>query len=173
MATKGEIPALPNWVRRVLIGRNPKRTLLRMLIWAAVLLVIGNFVLLPIRVVGISMLPTYQDRSVNVVNCLAYLFHSPQRGDVVAIRYSDKHAMLMKRIIGLPGETVQFHHGRALVNGKPLAEPYVRFPCNWEHGPEPVGWDEYYVVGDNRAMDLNEHEHGRAERKRIIGKVVL
>jgi signal peptidase I len=173
MATKATDSASPGWVLRVLIGRSPKRTLVRLAVWVVILLVIGKFVLLPIRVLGDSMLPTYKDNGVNVVNCLAYLFHQPRRGDVVAIELAGKSVMYLKRIIALPGETIAFHHGHAVINGKVLDEPYVKFPCNWEHATEQVGPDEYYVVGDNRSMDFNEHEQGCAQRRRILGKPLL
>jgi len=79
----------------------------------------------------------------------------------------------LKRIIALPGETIGFHEGRAVVNGKVLDEPYLKFPCHWEHAPEQVGPDEYYVVGDNRSMEFEGHTQGRASRDRIVGKVLL
>ena len=70
---------------------------------------------------------------------------------MVAVRLlAVAHRMFMKRIVWLPGETVAFHEGRLLINGQPLAEPYVKFPCNWEQQPKQVGPNEYYVVGDNR-----------------------
>jgi signal peptidase I len=172
MAPDLEGRASPRWIQRVLVGRNPKRTLARAAILMVVCLVVFNFVLLPIRIQGISMLPTYQDRSVNFVNRLAYAFRPPRRGDVVGIRFSGVHTMLMKRIIGLPGETVAFHEGRAVINGNLLDEPYLKLPCNWEHEPLSVGPDEYYVVGDNRSMEFTLHEQGRAERNRIMGKVL-
>ena len=85
----------------------------------AVSFVVFKFVLLPIRVEGGSMLPTYQDRSVNFVNRLAYLFHEPRRGDVVAIGLlAGEHVMYMKRVVGLPGETVAFHKGHLYINGQ-------------------------------------------------------
>jgi signal peptidase I len=172
-ATEADSEVRPGWIQRVLIGKNPKRTLVRMAIWAVVLVFIGNFVLLPIRVVGISMLPTYTESRVAVVNCLAYAFRPPQRGDVVAIRLAGKHVMYCKRVIALPGETIAFQRGRVLINGEPLEEPYLKLPCNWNRPPLAVGTDEYYVVGDNRSMDFELHEQGRAERKRIVGKVML
>jgi len=92
---------------------------------------------------------------------------------VVAIRLAGEHVMYLKRIIALPGETIAFHEGHAIVNGKMLNEPYVKFPCNWEVPPEEVGPDEYYVVGDNRTMDYEGHTQGRATRDRIVGKVLL
>jgi signal peptidase I len=102
------------------------------------------------------------------------LAHEPRRGDVVAVRFlAGPHRMYMKRIVGLPGETVAFHGGHLLINGKPLDEPYVKFQCYWEHEPLQVGPDQYYVVGDNRDNQWEGHAQGRAPRSLILGKVLL
>jgi signal peptidase I len=173
MSTEVEEPRKPGVVRRVLIGRDPLRTLARIVVWVVLIVVIRTYVFLPIRVEGVSMLPTYEENGINFVNCVAYTLHSPQRGDVVAIRYSGRSIMLCKRIIGLPGEIVAFHQGHVEINGKVLGEPYVKRPCNWEHAPERLGPAEYYVVGDNRSMDFEQHTKGIADRNRIVGKIVL
>jgi signal peptidase I len=173
MGKEGADASPPGWARRVLIGRNVQATLLRAAIWAILCVLVSQYVLLPIRVQGVSMDPTYKNNQINFINHLAYRFHPPRRGDVVAIRYSGKHVMLLKRIIGLPGETVAFHNGKAFINGQQLNEPYLQWECNWELEPEEVGPDEYYVVGDNRRMDFSDHTQGRSERKRIMGKVLL
>jgi len=119
---------LPRWLQIVLIGRNPKVTLVRVTVLAVTCFVVFRFILLPARIEGISMLPTYKDRSVNLVNRLAYRWHEPRRGDVVGIRLAGPHVMYMKRIIGLPGETVAFVNGRVLINGEVLDEPYEKRP---------------------------------------------
>jgi signal peptidase I len=173
MGTEGEDLRKPGWARRVLIGRNPSRTLARVVVWIVLIVVIRTYVLLPIRVEGVSMLPTYKENEINFVNCLAYIFHPPQRGDIVAIRYSGRHVMLCKRIVGLPGEIIAFHQGHVEINGEPLEELYLKRSCNWEHAPERIGPDEYYVVGDNRSMDFEQHTKGKAERTRIVGKILL
>lgn len=173
MSTEVEEAPKPGLLRRVLIGRNPARTLARLVVWIVVILAIRNYVLLPIRVEGVSMLPTYRDNQINFVNCVAYRFHAPQRGDVIAIRYSGRSIMLCKRIIGLPGEVVAFHEGHVEINGDALDEPYVKRPCSWEHAPEKLGPNEYYVVGDNRSMDFEQHTQGKAVRERIVGKILL
>ena len=174
MATEIEAGQGPGWVQRVLIGRNPKRTLVRILVMVVASVLLYNFVVLPVRVDGGSMLPTYRQNGVNLVNRLAYLFHEPRRGDVVAVRlHAGEHRMYMKRIVGLPGETVAFHGGHLFINGKLLDEPYVKLPCNWDHEPVQVGPDQYYVVGDNRDNPWEGHEHGRAPRQFIVGKVLL
>jgi signal peptidase I len=145
----------------------------RIVILVVVCFVIAKFVLLPIRISGPSMLPTYGEHGVNFVNRMAYLFHEPRRGDVVAIRLAGPSIMFMKRIIGLPGETVTFHEGHVFIDGKPLDEPYLKFPCAWEHEARTLGPFEYYFVGDNRSMPQVDHTEGKASRERIVGKVLL
>ena len=172
--TSSERSENPDWLRRAVFGRQPKFTLVRIVVLVITCLIVFNFVLLPIRVKGFSMYPTYRDGGINFVNCLAYLFHEPRRGDVVAIRYSGHSLMLMKRIVGLPGETISFYRGYVIINGKRLNEPYLQLlPEDWEQAPKTLGPDEYYVVGDNRSMPLADHYEGKADRKRIIGKVLL
>ena len=77
---------LPGWLRTALIGRRPKRTLVRAAVLLVVSLAVFKYWLLPIRIEGSSMLPTYKEHGVNFVNRLAYWRHEPRRGDVVAIR---------------------------------------------------------------------------------------
>jgi len=172
--------AEPGWLQIVLIGRRPKWTLIRILVLVSLVTVTTKFILLPIRVEGISMEPTYRNHKIDCVNRLAYMLHEPQRGDVVAIRYSEPgqfsepKQLLMKRIIGLPGESVAFHDGHVYINGRLLDEPYLaKSSCDWEHAPIQCGPDQYYVVGDNRTMPFEYHVQGRAERNHIIGKVLL
>lgn len=174
MGINAEPSRTPGWLQRVLIGRNPKRTLGRIVILVTTCFLVRQFVFLPVRVEGGSMLPTFKDRGIHIVYRLAYRFHPPQRGDVVAIHLeAGEHVMFMKRIIGLPGETVAFHGGCLYINGQRWDEPYVTLPCHWERDPQQVGPDQYYVVGDNRAMPWQAHTQGRAARELIVGKVVL
>jgi signal peptidase I len=155
------------------VGRRPRRTFVRAAILAVSCCLVFTFVLLPVRVTGISMEPTYHDHSINFSNRLAYLFHEPRRGDVVTIRYAGIHDMLMKRIIGLPGETVSFVRGRVFINGSPLAEPYLKEPSRWNIRPVTLDTTEYFVVGDNRSMRWQDHVFGKTSRQRIMGKIIL
>lgn len=157
----------------LLIGRRPAYTLIRIVVLAAAVGLTYRFVLVPVQVKGPSMLPTYQESGVNFVNRLAYMSHEPQRGDVVTIRFSGTSVMLMKRVIGLPGETVAFHEGYVLINGTKLDEPYVQYPTDWELPPVIVAPGKYFVVGDNRSMPPESHVFGATERQRIIGKIIL
>ena len=168
-------PDKHSWVRTVIIGRNPRLTFIRIVLTVIISLVVFNYVLLPIRVEGPSMLPTYRDGSVNFVNRLAYWRAEPRRGDVIAVRFTGPNMMLMKRVVALPGETVEYVEGRLLVNGQFLEEPYLKYSCDWNVRPEhyKLEADEYYVVGDNRSMPYGLHEKGAARRKRIMGRIVL
>ena len=166
-----------------MIGRNPRLTLLRVLIWGAACFFIFRIALVRVQVSGISMLPTYADHSKNWINRFAFLWHEPRRGDVVAIsfnraadpgfRLEPPHVMLVKRIIGLPGETVAFAGGRVLINGAVLPEPYEKLPCHWNRPPVTLAADEYFIVGDNRSMPESDHYFGVCKRYQIVGKVLL
>lgn len=166
------------WTRAVLIGRNWKFTLARLVVLSAACFLVFRFIVLPVRVEGISMLPTYQNGSVNFVNRLAYLWHGPRRGDVVGIRLSDPgisrpSIMYFKRIIGLPGETVAFVHGQVLIDGHVLREPYEKYDCDWNVPPVKLAPNQYFVVGDNRSMPARDHYFGKVWRDHIVGKVML
>jgi signal peptidase I len=179
MQPDGDRQARPGWLQILLVGHRPKVTLLRALVLAAICIVVFHFILVPIRVQGISMLPTYRNGQRSCLYRLAYLWQEPRRGDIVSVRFakpgglSGPSVMLMKRVIGLPGETVSFREGHASINGKQLDEPYVKLPCDWHKEPITCSSTQYYVVGDNRSMPFELHEQGRAERNRIVGKLIL
>src|SRR3989440_12938563 len=115
--TDAEAPPRTSWLQIVIIGRNPRVTLVRIVVLVVACIVVSKYVLLPIRIEGGSMLPTYHN-GVNFVNRLAYLSHEPRRGDVIGIRLAGHSIMFLKRIVGLPGETVAFHRGRVYINGE-------------------------------------------------------
>ena len=166
------------WLRVAAIGRRPKRTLARLAALVAASVVVFNFVLLPIRVTGISMEPTFHDQTVNFINRLAYVRGEPQRGDVVGLRFSTNgtgavHVILLKRLVGLPGETISFSDSYLCVNGEPLEEPYLKLRSPWNEPGKTLGPGHYYFVGDNRSMPPGLHEHGVATRSQIVGRVLL
>jgi signal peptidase I len=160
------------------IGRRPKRTLARLAVLVVSSVVVFKFVLLPIRVSGISMEPTYHDGAVNFINRLAYVRGQPRRGDVVGIRLSTEahatfHVLLLKRVVGLPGETISFAGGYVHVNGVRQQEPYLVKISNWNVPGKTLGPDDYYFVGDNRSMPPDQHEHGIAVRSQIVGRILF
>lgn len=160
------------WSRWV-FGRNLKFTLLRAATLAAALLIVFKFILIPVRLHGGSMAPTYGN-GINLVNQLAYRKSEPARGDVVAVRFRNtgRSVLLMKRVVGLPGEWIGFQNGSVTVNGEVLDEPYVKWHSHWNLPPRQCGPDEYFVVGDNRSMPPEDHQHGRARRELIAGRML-
>ena len=154
----------------MLIGRRPERTLARLVVLVLVSFVLFKFLFLPIRVVGNSMAPTYHNGRVNLINRLAYRWHRPRRGDVVAVRAEGSYTVLLKRVVGLPGESISLWRGNVLVNGHVLDEPYAR---GREISASPGGFlrgdDEYFVIGDNRDVSIYFTVH----RNEIMGKAVL
>ncbi len=166
---------LPRWVRTAVIGRRPKWTFVRVGVIVLTAFVLLKFVLIPIRVTGISMSPTFTDGSINFINRLAYVHTTPKRGDVVGVRLrAGQHLMYMKRVVGLPGETVAFRHGVLYINDHPMLEPYLRGPCNWQMDPIHLGPNFYYVVGDNRSMNIEDHYQFQADLvTQIVGKVIF
>ncbi len=162
-----------SWLRIITIGRNPRVTAVRAVILGILTVIVFKTAVLPVRVTGISMLPNYRDGRVNFINRLAYRNHAPRRGDVVGVRYAGPSVMLLKRIVGLPGERIGFSGGHVTVNGTPLTEPYLLWPSTWEREPVGLAPDEFFVVGDNRTMSITNHTFGITKRERILGKLLL
>lgn len=161
------------WWKILLVGRNPRRTLVRLVILALVTVGVFKYLLLPVRIAGRSMAPTYRSGGINLVNRWAYLRVAPKRGDVVAVRMAGPSVMLLKRIVGLPGETVAIRQGMVHIDGRPLDEPYVKLAGDWNVNEFRLGAGDYFLVGDNRSMNQQEHTFGVAPRGRIAGKVLF
>ncbi|HTG45957.1 MAG TPA: signal peptidase I [Verrucomicrobiae bacterium] len=165
----------PNWLRFI-YGRNPALTLVRILSLIFISIVVFKFVLLPIRVTGQSMFPTYRNGQIRFVNRLNYLWKAPQRGDIVAVEFQGKEVLLLKRIVGLPGEHFHVFNGELYINGQKLVEPYangkVLSPNNKGLGSTRevinLGPTEYMVIGDNRPVSEGYIKDG----KQIVGKVL-
>lgn len=159
-------------LREVLVGRSLSWTLVRGSALALLLLLASRHALSPIRAAGVSMQPTYEDGQLLWLNRLAYRLGTPARGDVVAIVLAGEHAVLVKRIIGMPGERVRMDGGRVFVDDQPLDEPYRQLPTDWSVEELELGADEYYVVGDNRSMPVALHDFGTARRERLLGRLL-
>lgn len=80
--------------------------------------------------------------------------------------------MLLKRVVALQGETVEFRQGELYVNGKLLEEPYVLYRSDWELPPRAIALGHVYVVGDNRGTPMAQHKFGEINMDRIVGGVI-
>jgi len=143
--------------------------LIRVSIVALVAYLFFGHICTPIRIKGSSMEPTYRDGSVNFCWKWGTLFSKPKRYDVVAVRFAGSKIMLLKRVVALEGERVEFRQGKLFIDEKEIDEPYVQYPCHWNLPPRQVEKDHVYIVGDNRNMPIENHLFGQALMKRIVG----
>lgn len=130
------------------------------------------------KVIGESMYPTLYDGDQLIVDKISYRFHEPKRYDVVVFPYRyEENKRFIKRIIGLPGETVQIRDGEVYIDGEKLDDPYseVVGPMN-EAGMAKDAFtleeDEYFVLGDNRnnSKDSRFQDVGPIHRDELIGR---
>jgi len=126
-----------------------------------------------------SMLPTLQINDRLIIDKVSYHFVQPHRGDIVVfsptdtLRAQNFRDAFIKRIIGLPGDTVEVAEGKVYVNGEALAENYLQDYPNYQWGPEVVPPDQYLVLGDNRNNSFDSHLWGFVPRENIIGRAVV
>ncbi|WP_260706894.1 signal peptidase I [Edaphobacter flagellatus] len=147
-----------------------------MIISVAVSTFIIIFLYQPVRVEGTSMLPMLEDQDRLFINKLAYRVGSIQRGDVVVFLYPHDHQKsYIKRVIGLPGDTLRIDHGRVFVNGKELVEKYVppRFTDDRSLPETVVPQHEYFVMGDHRSISSDSRDFGPVNRELIYGKAAF
>ena len=149
----------------------------------AAALLLRLFVVSLARIKGRSMLPTLHDRDLALVWRLTYLFRRPRRGDVVICHYPGRKMKrlpfmpqaFVKRVIGLPGDTLEWLEGELLLNGEPLKEPYLdpaRCRFRRTRPPLTLGPEQYYLLGDNRDSSNDSRSVGPIHRRAIRGRVV-
>jgi signal peptidase I len=132
-----------------------------------------TFVAQAFRVQGTSMLPLLADSERIIVNKFVYRFHGIERGDVVVFWYpKDPSVSFIKRVIGLPGDTVELRRGDLLLNGQKVGEDYVlaAFRDDESHEPVVVPRGYYYVLGDHRSSSNDSRSWGEVPEKYIYGK---
>jgi len=142
------------------------------LILIVVLLRVGIDTVLPRYIVdGASMEPSFYTAERVIVDRLTMVLGGPARGDVVVLDAPNADELLIKRVIGLPGETITIRDGRVYVDGEFLEESYVREFCTYRscNGEWELGPDEYFVLGDNRSHSLDSHSFGPVPRAAIKG----
>jgi signal peptidase I len=126
-----------------------------------------------------SMLPTLEINDRLIVDKVSYHFQNPQRKDIIVFNPTHRleeqnyHDAFIKRIIGLPGETIAIKDGQVYVNGRPLQEKYVRESPQYPYGPVTVPPNSYLVLGDNRNNSYDSHYWGFVPREKIIGRATV
>jgi len=144
------------------------------LISLAIIMPVRLFLVQPFYVEGASMEPNFYEKDYLIINEISYHFNEPQRGEVVIFKYpKNPKVYFIKRVIGLPGETVEIQDGLVFVNGQELSEAYVENFLADDYSLVTLGSTEYFLMGDNRANSKDSREIGPVGRGYIIGKVWL
>jgi signal peptidase I len=154
---------------------------LKEILWLALLAVlvvvpIRVFVAQPFVVEGLSMFPTFKDGDYLIIDELSYRFDEPLRGDVVVFRYPNSPSVFyIKRVIGLPGETVKIERGQVSIiraDGSTLAleESYVVAEDATYSGVSTLGQGQYFVMGDNRPKSSDSRVWGPLPEENLMGK---
>ena len=151
--------------------------LLYILIIVGLTYLIITFVGQRTRVSGYSMEPTLSDGDSLIVDKISYRFRDPKRFDIIVFPYKyEKNTYYIKRIIGLPGETVQVTDGYVYINGQKLeSDTYGAELMQAEASPVTLSEDEYFVMGDNRnhSSDSRDPSVGVIKRKDLMGRAFL
>ena len=167
---------------------STRRTMIEYVVLAvvaiAVALLIQQFLVKPYRIPSASMEDTLMIGDRVLVDRISWRFSDPERGDIVVFHPPFDGPVLIKRIIGLPGDTISLKDGAVYINGQPLDEPYVRRVDGAAEPSEPFSnglpWalqvpfkvpaDSYFVMGDNRTDSGDSREFGPVKRSQFVGR---
>lgn len=160
-------------------------SLLKIFVVCLLIIYIGmNFLVRPIHVIGDSMHPTLQDGQWGLSSAFSAKFSEIERGDIVIAYEGRQYSYIVKRVIGLPGDTISCHSDVVYINGKPLDEPYLdnkvaemvrdvgeAFTDDFEK--VTLKEDEYFLMGDNRLVSQDSRQFGPFHKEDIRGVNIL
>jgi len=143
--------------------------LIALIVFAILQVTVGSF-----KVYGQSMVPTVENGDYILVNKLSYILGNPHRGEIVIFHHPQNSKNdLIKRIIGLPGDTVEIKDGKLFVNDIELQEEYILEPPKYKYHQSEIPPDHYLVLGDNRNNSADSHNGWTVPRENIVGKAWL
>ena len=149
---------------------NLLREIIETALLTAIIFLLVNTATGRFRIEGQSMEPNLHDGEYVLVDKVSYALHAPQRGDVIVLLRPNPQPDLIKRIIGLPGDTIEVRNGQVYVNGAALAEPYLSQPTNSTIPARQVEPGRYFVMGDNRNNSSDSRSFGSIARSDIVGR---
>lgn len=152
---------------------KPQSNLLREIVetalLTAIIFLVVNAVIGRFRIESVSMQPNLYEGEYVIVDKISYTLSTPQRGDIIVFEKVGQPD-LIKRVIGLPGDTVEVRNQQVFVNGVALKEPYIANPPNYAFGPVQVEPGRYFVLGDNRSNSSDSHVWGTIPADTIVGR---
>jgi signal peptidase I len=133
-------------------------------------LIINLFLAQATQVLGQSMEPNLHSTQRVVVEKVTYrVFHGPRRGDIVVLALPEQSEMLIKRVVGLPGESIEVRNGKVYIDGKPLDEPWTVNPGGGSYGPHTIPPLHVFVMGDNRGASNDSRNFGPVAIEHVVG----
>jgi signal peptidase I len=154
-------------------GKSLLREIIETVLLTVIIYLSVNFATGRFRIEGSSMEPSMHPNQYVLVDKVSYKLGNPKRGDVVVFNYPlATERDFIKRVIGLPGETVTIQGGVVSINGQPLQEPYISQAPDYENS-WTLGPDQFFVLGDNRNSSLDSHSWGPLDRHYLIGRAVF
>ncbi|MEP6986853.1 MAG: signal peptidase I [Chloroflexota bacterium] len=159
--------------------RGYGREILETIILIGAIYALVNLATVRFIVEGPSMQPTFFTGQVLMISRVNYLFGTPQRGQIIVFNAPGQppdEPPYIKRVIGLPGETVEIRDTKVYIDGKELNEPYINEPCEAGRCPNhtwQLGADEYFFMGDNRNHSSDSRSFGIVKRERVIGEALV
>ncbi len=155
-----------------------KSTKKELIIYGSIILaiiLIRTFIITPVRVNGTSMNETLEDGEIMILNKIDYTFNEINRYDIVVVKTED--SKIIKRVIGLPGETLKYENNTLYINGKETEEPYLTEETEdfniTELGYDKIPQDCYFVMGDNRNNSSDSRIIGCVKKENIEGSASL
>ncbi|HLC23027.1 MAG TPA: signal peptidase I [Dehalococcoidia bacterium] len=151
------------------------KSAIRDILWTLLFAIVAFLVLRAsvqtVRIDLPSMEPTIKPGWWIMLNKISYHFTDPKRGDIVVFDAPiDPGHDFIKRVIGLPGDTVEVKNNTVVVNGVTLQEPYVAYPPHYTLAPETIPAGQYFVLGDNRDVSIDSHYGWLVPRDKLVGK---
>ena len=156
-----------NWKKEII------EWILTIVIPVVAAMLIHNYLFTLARVDGDSMLDTFHTNNITGVSRLHYRLNEPQRGEIVTCHYDESSKLYVKRIIGLPGETVEIEDGTVYVNSEALKEDYLTRHDDYDFGPFEIEEDEILVMGDNRPVSYDGRQLGPIPVDYLYGRVMF
>jgi len=167
-APTASVPATNQGRRSHMLREIVETVLLTAAIFLLVNAATGRF-----RIEGQSMEPNLHDGEYVLIDKISYLLHAPERGDVIVFVPPNNERDYIKRVIGLPGDTVEIRSGQVYVNGVALDEPYLKNTINNDMPAHMVEEGRYFVMGDNRNNSSDSRSFGAIAPQSIVGRAWL
>ncbi len=174
MSASGDTPLRPRLRRK-----SRLRELINLLVFLIAVYTLLEIAMPRSVVYSISMQPNLIEGQKLIISRVSYMFNQPRRGEIVVFEptgTTPNEDRLIKRLIGLPGETLEFRNQAVYINGQELIEPYLNEPCQSRLCPDKIwklGSNDYFMMGDNRNHSRDSRVFGSIKREQIVGRAIM